>query len=314
MYRLGAALRHVAAIAARALRGFFVFVGVLCVIALAVLWGGTLIGAFFLAPLISFLAPVVSWLPALAFVSLLIFIGVPLFFLVMWLMRIMFDTRIHGGLAATLTLAWIFSIAGLASAGWLTASAFHDEARLTLHQRSAQPTTDTLQLELGSWPEGSRGLLRFGIQDELSYRDGNLYLGQVAIALKPSPDDSVRVVVEAEARGDDRATARAHARSVDYPFELYPDKVVLSPWFRLNAGHTWRAQQLHVAVYVPVGKYVRIRAPQDGTCRPIRLFSPTGDRQTIWPCSRPTTWQMGGKAAREEAPPPARKEPLTGEL
>jgi len=308
MYAFGPALRRAIQLLFRALRGLFIVVGMILVVALSVAWAGTLIGAFALMPLVSFLAPLVSWLPVLTFVSLLVFIGVPLFFLVMWLMRIMFDTRIHGGLAAALTLAWIFSITGLISSGWLMAREFQDEERVLLKEAAVTPAADTIDIGLQPWPRASDGLLRIHVDDALSYRDGDLYLAPVAVSIMPAADDTLRVVVEAEASGSDDATARTNALHIDYPLQLRPDEVRLSPWFRLEKGKQWRAQQVRAIVYVPSGKYVRV-LPSDARTN-IGFFPPDGPARTIWPQRTPQLIRM--PATGKEPLPEA--EPAEGEL
>lgn len=308
LHAVGPALRRAIDLLLRAFRSIFIVVGLILVVALSVAWAGTLIGAFALMPLIAFLAPIVSWLPTLAFVSLLVFIGVPLFFLVMWLMRIMFDTRIHGGLAAVLTMAWIFSITGLVSSGWLMAREFQDEERVRLKEASVAPAADTIDLELQAWPPAGEQLLRLHVDEAVHYHDGDLYLGLVSVSVMPSPDDTLRVLVEAEARGSDDAAARANALHIDYPLQLRPDAVRLSPWYRLEQGQQWRAQQIHTIVYVPAGKYIRL-LPSD-TEMGIGFFPPEGPARTLWPQRTPQVFQMAAPAA---APQPE-DEPVTGEL
>lgn len=308
LYTVGPALRRAIQWLLRAFRGLFIAVGLILVVALSVAWAGTLIGAFAFMPVIAFLAPIVSWWPTLAFVSLLVFIGVPLFFLVMWLMRIMFDTRIHGGLAAALTMAWIFSIAGLVSSGWLMTREFQDEARVRLKEASVAPVADTIDIELQAWPPAGEHLLALQVDEAVQYHDGDLYLGLVSLSVMPSPDDTLRVVVEAEARGSHDAAARANAFHIDYPFQLRPDAVRLSPWYRLEEGKQWRAQQVRTIVYVPAGKYIRLLP--SGTQMGISFFPPEGPARTILPQRTPQVFQMAAPAA---APQPE-DEPATGEL
>ncbi len=295
LYTLGPALRRAVQWVLRAFRGLFIAVGLILVVALSAAWAGTLIGAFAIMPVISFLAPIVSWLPPIAFISLLVCIGVPLFFLVMWLLRIMFDTRIHGGLAAALIMAWIFSIAGLVSSGWLMTREFRDEVRVRLKEASVAPVADTIDIELQAWPPAGEHLLALQVDEAVHYHDGDLYLGFVSVSVMPSPDDTLRVVVEAEARGSHNAAARTNALHIDYPLQLRPDAVRLSPWYRLEQGEQWRAQQVRVIVYVPAGKYIRL-LPSD-TQMDISLFLPERPARALWPQRRPQVFQMAAPAA-----------------
>ncbi|GEM_PF-5782603 len=286
----------------RARRFLFVTIGFTIVIVLALAWTSTVISAFVLTPFISFLAPLVSWIPALTFVSLLIFIGVPLFFLLIWLMRTLFGTYIHGNLATNLTIAWIFSFVGLALSGWLTLKEFQAKTHQPLYHHSVWLTTDTIDIELDAWPEATKELLGLKFDNILSYREGNLYLGQVSISIMPSTDDSLRVLVEAEAHGADSRSARRYISNLHYPFEVHSHKVRLSPWFGLKEGQKWRAQRVNVVVYVPAGKYVRMRALEGAPHQMIDFYPPVARVKRIQLRTRPIVQYMGPTLPKDDKP------------
>jgi phage shock protein PspC (stress-responsive transcriptional regulator) len=89
-------------------------------------------------------------------------------------------------------------------------------------------------------------------------KDLDKLYGDIEINVRKSDDSDYKVRIEKSARGRDNQGAQELASGISYSFEQKGSSLVLDPYYMIEHDGRWRAQQVEVTVYVPVGKYVNI--------------------------------------------------------
>lgn len=87
--------------------------------------------------------------------------------------------------------------------------------------------------------------------------DQFVYYGNpVYIEFEPTTSSAYKVVAKKRSQGMNMEQAGKYASSIEYNFTANGDSLLLDPWFTTPKADLYRGQQVHIIVYVPIGKYV----------------------------------------------------------
>ena len=259
---------------------FFLFIA--SVIAFGLLMGfmGILFGASLVWPFQSFVLDGL-WEQATAAGTLLLFLGLPIVALVIWLIR-----RIIGVRTKNKFLGYAFGT--LWALGWVSVFAFFSLMGRHFTKRSEtekivsinQPTTGSLDIRLGKYPGRFETIDWFDDEDDapaVSPNNDSLILNTVRIRVSRSADTLYRLKIFKAARGASSMEAEETAEKIVFQ-PLQEDSVIYLPkGFAIAAADKFRNQQVIVVIEVPIGKTIKI----DGSTEWFDFFDLKGKKNGI---------------------------------
>jgi Putative stress-responsive transcriptional regulator len=244
-------------------KAFFLFlVGIIALTLFGVMMG-LLFGGFAMVPVKAFLLDG-FWQNLLAWLTLILFLGVPLIALVTWLIR-----RIMGVRSRNHYLGYVFGtlwLIGIASAALLAGSLARSFKRGPAAEENVsitQPSTGKMILDVtednvryryydndwfdlgweGDWPF-------FGPNDD------SLRLNTVRINIAKSRDSSFHVKKVKFSRGNSPSHASMLAEKINFNITQKDSMLYLPKGFAISRNDKFRNQQVLVLVEVPVGKRI----------------------------------------------------------
>jgi phage shock protein PspC (stress-responsive transcriptional regulator) len=169
------------------------------------------------------------------------------------------STKRIKGMAVTLTSLFIIGVIMCSYGGIRTGKNFSRNAELSNSTLMNKLSTDTLYFDV--MPD-SMFIGRTGRHNEffdLIKQNGEFtYLGQpLNVHFEPTTSSQVKVTVTRASKGSHMEEAGNLARNIAYDYRVGGDTVMLAPYFTIPIKDLYRAQEVEVKVYVPVGKYVK---------------------------------------------------------
>jgi phage shock protein PspC (stress-responsive transcriptional regulator) len=256
---------------------FFLFIASVIALALLMALMGILFGASLLLPFQSFILDG-YWEQATAAGTLLLFIGLPIVALVIWLIR-----RIIGARTKNKFLGYAFGT--LWTLGWVSLFAFisllgrHFDKRSETENTIAinQPTSGSLELRLGKYPGRFETIDWFDDDDDapaVSPNNDSLILNTVRIRVSKSPDSLYRLKIFKASRGGSTIEAENKAEKISFDIRQEDSIIYLPKGFAIAAADKFRNQQVILVIEVPEGKTIRI----DGSTEWFDFFDLKGKK------------------------------------
>ena len=256
---------------------FFLFIASVIALALLMALMGILFGASLLLPFQSFILDG-YWEQATAAGTLLLFIGLPIVALVIWLIR-----RIIGARTKNKFLGYAFGT--LWTLGWVSLFAFisllgrHFDKRSETENTIAinQPTSGSLELRLGKYPGRFETIDWFDDDDDapaVSPNNDSLILNTVRIRVSKSPDSLYRLRIFKASRGGSTIEAENKAEKISFDIRQEDSIIYLPKGFAIAAADKFRNQQVILVIEVPEGKTIRI----DGSTEWFDFFDLKGKK------------------------------------
>jgi phage shock protein PspC (stress-responsive transcriptional regulator) len=256
----GSGIAHIIGVLFKA---FFLFlVGVLALALFGVLMAFLFGGAPLMAIKEFFLEG--FWQNILAWLTVFLFLGVPLIALITWLIR-----RIMGVRSKNHYLGYVFGslwFIGIASAAMLTGSLFRSFKSRNFVEESiplVQPATGMLRVNVAGRDNNYRYYSSdwFGgdWDNEWPLFGANMdsiFLQTVRVDVAKSNDNQYHVNKVKFARGSDPVIARSIAEKISFVPTQNDTLLLLPRGFAVSAAEKFRNQQVLIVVQVPVGKKV----------------------------------------------------------
>jgi phage shock protein PspC (stress-responsive transcriptional regulator) len=259
---------------------FFLFIASVVAFALLMALMGLLLSASVLLPFQSFILD--GWREqASAAGMLILFLGLPIVALVIWLIR-----RIIGVRSKNKFLGYAFGT--LWALGWVSVFAFFSLMGRHFTKRSEtekilsinQPTNGSLDIRLGKYPGRFETIDWFDDEDDapaVSPNNDSLILNTVRIRVSRSTDSLYRLKIFKAARGESSMEAEETAEKIVFQ-PLQEDSVIYLPkGFAIAAADKFRNQQVIVVIEVPMGKTIRI----DGSTEWFDFFDLKGKKNGL---------------------------------
>ncbi|THU41836.1 PspC domain-containing protein [Niastella caeni] len=253
----GSGIAHIIGVLFKA---FFLFI----VGMIALVLFGVLVGLLFGGvPVMSFKEFLLDgfWQNSLAWLVVLLFLGVPIIALITWLIR-----RIMGVRSKNHYLGYVFGtlwFVGIVSAALLTGSIFRSfKSRNFIEENfsMAQPTNGKLTLDVTT----NNINYRYYSNDWFDWEDGDwplfganldsIMINTVRVDVVKSNDNEFHITKVKFSRGKDPVTARNIAEKINFPVSQNDSIVYLPKGFSISKNERWRAQQVLLILQVPVGK------------------------------------------------------------
>lgn len=275
-------------------KAFFLFIAGIIAISLFGVFIGLLFGGFTVFPLKNFVLDG-FWQNILAWVSLILFFGVPIVALVTWLVR-----RIAGWRSKTHYLGYIFGslwvigllstlfLVGMVVRNFRTRSAVSDQIQMNLN------SPDKLYVLTSSTNVGYYGTDWFGIDEDNDWplyalNQDTLLLNTIRLNVVKSPDSNYHLYRVKFGRGNNPAAARSIAERIRFDIEQKDSTLILPRNFAISQGEKWRNQQVMVIIEMPVGKRIQL----DRSLDLYRWFDVNTDGRRGWNVHFDDNWNNG---------------------
>ena len=268
------------------------FIGLLLVIAVALIWASIVAAVFFGYSFVEFLIPAPTWLAVLGVANVLIFIGILLLMLIFGIGRLLMRQR--GIKTPWMVGLWILWFANVASLMYVASHVLRDfsgRGEVSGQTLAASAGSDTLYIDMEP-AEYLEDEMVLALGDKLRIESGALYSGHIQLKFeKADSAGGFEIIQKNTARGKNAEDAKQLAASIDYDYRIDSNRVTLPDYFKLTAPDRWRGQQVTLTIKVPEGKWVKVNeTARDKTAFLLR------DEQGDFPGSRSQWryyWKMG---------------------
>ncbi len=257
----GSGIAHIIGVLFKA---FFLFIVGMIALALFGAFVGLLFGS---VPVMSFKEFLLEgfWQNSLAWLTVFLFLGVPIIAMITWLIR-----RIMGVRSKNHYLGYVFGVLwfiGIMSAALLTGSLFRSFKSRNFVEENvaiAQPSNGKMFLDVTTQKINYRYYSNdwgFGwdddFEDEWPLFGANfdsIMLNMVRVDIVKSNDNDFHLTKVKFSRGKDPVTARNVAEKINFPVMQNDSILYLPKGFSISKSERWRNQQVLLVLQVPVGK------------------------------------------------------------
>jgi phage shock protein PspC (stress-responsive transcriptional regulator) len=244
-------------------KAFFLFVAGIIAISLFGVLMGLLFGGFVAFPFKDFVLDG-FWQNVFAWLSLILFLGIPIIALITWLIRRIAGIRSRNhylgyvfGSLWTIGLISFILLLGSFSRNFKTGSEKQEEVTIS------QPSTGKLLVDVA--PNNIRyyGGDWFGVEWDEDFpvygiNQDTLMLNTVRVNIVQSRDSLFRVHKVSFSRGRNPETARQLAEKINFNITQRDSTLVLPKGFAISREEKFRNQRVLVVIEVPVGKRIQL--------------------------------------------------------
>ena len=263
--RTSSGLGHVIGILFKA---FFMFVAAVIALSLFAVLTAILFGGVAVLPLKDFFLADGSetWL---AWVALILFLGIPCIALITWLIRRIMSVRSRnhylGYVFASLWFIGLVSMVVLAASftrKFRTRSGIEENIMLatpTVHKMMVDVNSSNVHYYTGDWFNNGfdNDFPIYGVNED------TLFLNTVRINVEKSKDSVFHVMRVKTSRGNTQETARDLAGRIRFAIDQQDSTLYLDRGFAISKNDKFRNQQVIIVIQVPVGKKIQLSSAVD---------------------------------------------------
>jgi phage shock protein C len=250
IYFVGEVLRALFRTFGKIGRPFAFLIGAFVLFILGIVWIATSGAMLYGLPYLSYFSPESMLGDSWIFLGALIFLGIPIATVVLFLLRNLFQIKINRWIYVGLWGAWFLVASCLGALGAQFGKAFNAESEFTKNYDLQTTETTPLQLEIGKdliWDNHFKiGSLRLG--------DDYLIDGEVHIAIEKSNGSTLQLEQTNAANGLNFEQATQNAHEINYIPITETNRLVLQPHFLIPKGKKFRNQKVKLTLKMPVGK------------------------------------------------------------
>ena len=210
-------------------------------------------------------------------------IGIPLVAMLYTGIRMLFNVK-HDmkGFGIAATSVWIIGLIVLIISCVQIADEFTEEAS-TEEIVQIRVASDTLYMSVGEdvfhlkkrkRRKAHRTLL-------LKAEDDKIYLGSMKLDILQTTKDSMYLELTKSSRGLTQKEAIANARAINYNFEIIDNEIIFDPQYLVLAEQKWRAQELTMSLYIPVGQTIIFGGKMDRIIYDVKNVTSTIDYRMV---------------------------------
>ncbi len=210
------------------------------------------------SPYLDFVVPGRNLFSYLGAFNLFMIIGIPLFVFVLWILRLVFRTRLSKGWRTALGIFWGLNIMGFFLSGVFVAKEFEYEAEITQDQTQLEVTSDTLSVDLYS----KEYKTLFGMENEdVMLTENELIFDNVSVSIQRGDGPGFELQQVNKARGVSSQKAHESAENIDFEYRLENNELAFPRYLEVTKDEKFRVQGVNVTLLVPEGKFVKISKP-----------------------------------------------------
>ncbi|MBX3240713.1 MAG: PspC domain-containing protein [Chitinophagaceae bacterium] len=200
------------------------------------------------------------WQNFLAWSVVVLFIGVPIIALLVWIARRIMRVKSHNPyLGYTFGSLWIIGLISVFVLAGMVGRNFRTKTSITEDTVITQPVTDNMVIKVDETK------LRYYTSDLfdsdfpfLSQNEDSMLLNTIRVKLVKSEDTAYHIKLVKFARGNTPAAAENNAASINFSTKQHDSIITLPKGFPVSKKNKFRNQQVMVVVEVPVGKKIMV--------------------------------------------------------
>jgi hypothetical protein len=213
--------------------------------------------------------------------SLLIVIGIPLFFIMYTCVSFIFSTRVNlnRNLSFGLLSVWVLSFLALAVSGFNFSTKFASNSTLTREIDLNNKNAEVLYIKNieDSLVDDLSNDVQIDLDEDGSFNFGNFkgktengfIVNVVDIELKPTSESVYKVEANLKAKGKSKADAVYNTKWINNRIEQSDSTLKIPMLLEIFKNSKWRNQELKYTIYIPSGKRLKI---DDVRLGEIRIF------------------------------------------
>lgn len=248
-------------------------------------WIASMIGLFYSFPFFGYLFPENTAIPLIGTLNLLFLIGIPLVGLGLFIVRIIFGTRLKTKWRAGMGLFWGLNLVCLFFIGTRILQQFSSGTDTNQNINLSYLEKDTVDIRLG---DDLYKHQLFYIGDNLQISEDELVSNDVFLRIKKAEGSEFELIQSNYARGSSIREATNLASSINLPITKGNGGITIPPNFTLNSGQKWRNQKVNLTLYIPANKVVKL---DKSVTRILRSIDVEDRRITPWR-EEGKTWRM----------------------
>lgn len=236
---------------------------------------------------------------ALAFVSVVIVVGIPFLMLAYAGARMLFNIRKSSRVVSFTALGlWLVAAGILLVLGLKVASQFHDDATVRKEVVLSPPSSKVIKLQTGSGTKKEKDYFGWGSPEaifdhELSIQDSMLFSNEIKLDIVKSPDSLFSLTEMLYSRGSSGLAAKENAVRIRYGFSQEDSLISFNNYFTLDRAETYRGQKVQLVLKVPVGGRIFLDSSLDHFIYDIDNINDILDHSMLG-----RTWEMTGKGLK----------------
>ncbi len=203
------------------------------------------------------------WQNATAWGTLILFLGVPIVAMVIWLIRRISGVKSKNNyLGYAFGSLWIIGWVCVITLAGLVSRQFKRTGYVEEKVSIAQPSNNRMLVDVGELEGKYYGMIWFEEHDNqfpaLSSDEDSMLLNNVRLKIVRSKDSLYHVYQLKLARGSSPAIAEETASQLSFPIKQNDSLLILPRGFTISRESKFRNQQVLVVIEVPAGKAIRI--------------------------------------------------------
>jgi Putative auto-transporter adhesin, head GIN domain len=256
---------------------------------LSILWVASIISFFYATPFTSYIFSN-GFTSFLASTNIFLLISIPLFSLLMFLIRKTFRTSVVSNLRlrAGLWVLWVVNLVSLLFFGITESRNFNMGTTVSRPFELSDFTGDTIYFN-NTITKGSNSLVTLG---PLKLADNGLINEQIHYRFVRSENGRFEMEQNNSSRGRTLAEAESYAQAISYNIEQQGNTISFPTTFPIPKGSKYRGQEVEVIVKVPVGKTIKM---QEKVSNKIWEFDQNDEEDAPWVHDGEYYWTMEDK-------------------
>lgn len=239
----------------KVIRPIFSFTLVIALIVLAIVWLTIILVGFYGTTIIPYIGPDSEFLSYGGYISLFLVLIIPIIALILRITRFFRPYRIHSNLKWSMFLTWIASIVILIMSILGMVDSFKTGSDFAT-TKSYTPTSNMVTL-LQSTPNYDHNLINLEFGD-ITLGEEAIHFDHMHINIFKSDDENIHITKNVTSRGKTETVAVQNAQDIQHYIAYQDDQLIVDSEISLAKGSKWRAQQLNVDIYLPIGMQLQM--------------------------------------------------------
>lgn len=237
---------------------FFFFIAGCFLVGLLGVLVGLFAAAFAVMPFKDYLLDG-TWQSLLAWCTLILFLGVPIVAIIVWLIRRIVGAKSRNHyIGYTFGALWIVGLFCFIALGIAIKRNFDYPGRIREDFSLRQPPTGKLTIRVANSSTRYYGAWWGGKWGPFGFNEDSLLVKNVQVKIEKSNDSNYHALTTRFSNGNSMRQAEDFARVLNFQVNQQDSTLYLSNGFTLPAGQKFRNQGVMVTIQVPVGKRILI--------------------------------------------------------
>ncbi len=201
-----------------------------------------------------------AYVSKMAYVGLLLVIFIPLIAIAFQGIRLIFGYKGRSGMGVTFFIIWITGVILLIISGTQLANDMNNKATVSTEIQLDNLSQDTLYIKLDDAFFNQLNLID-DIDDGCNiqfYADRNYFYTIPRITYyQLDSNETAKITIRKKTRANRYRKAKQMAETINFPYEIHGDTLLISPLMQVAKANKWRNQKVQIELQIPEGKHIK---------------------------------------------------------